>query len=65
MSTRYEILTEKARHTEHVATHRCGYRPCTVRTALWLKYQACAARWGIEPGDDTRQRDQYLTMHAA
>jgi hypothetical protein len=65
MSTRYDILTEKAKYTEHCGTHQCKAGKCDVRAALFIRWMKSAAKWGIEPGDNERQRRQYATMHAA
>lgn len=71
MSTRYDILTAKDNYNKHIADHKCrpGFDACSVRIALLLAWlggsKSAAGRWGAEPGDDARQRDQYNELHAA
>lgn len=73
MSTRYDINAAKAKHAEHVGSHKCTklnlttglYFPCDIRRALWLAWMATAARWGLEADDDARQRRQYAELRAA
>ncbi len=70
MSTRFDIRDAKEDYERHISTHKCaginpddpahGFKTCDVRTALWLRWMRTAHAWGIEPGDDTRQRKQFF-----
>jgi hypothetical protein len=72
MSTRVDILTAKAALDEHQSAHHCrpAYletdpaRRCADRVALWLAYMDTAARWGAEPGDPARVREQHAAQTA-
>jgi hypothetical protein len=58
MSTRYDIIDAKAEYNRHTCNGQCAY-PCLTKRALWLRWQQTAGKWGIEPGDNARQRDQF------
>lgn len=60
MSTRYDILDARAAVLQHMSEHRCGdLTACPVRASLRASHMTVAGRWGIEPGDDARQREQF------
>lgn len=66
MSTRVDILADKAAFDEHNQEHGCqpaylrdGAPPCPVRQALWQAYQRTAGQWGTEPGDAAKVTAQY------
>lgn len=58
MSTRFDILDAKARLYAHACDSQCNY-PCRIRIALSAERLSIAGKWGIEPGDDARQREQF------
>lgn len=58
MSTRFDILAAKSAYEDHVSAHHCR-SGCADRAAAWDAYMDTARRWGIEPGDDARQRAQF------
>lgn len=62
MSTRYDILAARDRVRNHQCNSSCGY-PCPTLRALSAEHLTIAGKWGIEPGDDERQREQYRAMH--
>ena len=65
MSTRFDILDAKETLGDHLAAHKCGeLTACPVRAGLRRTYMETAGRWGIEPGDDTRQREQFANRVA-
>ncbi len=64
MATRYDILDARTDLENHQDSHHCGLgQHCPARTAAWDRYMNTAARWGIEPGDDARQREQFHARH--
>ena len=64
MSTKFDILDAKKAYLDHLAEHHCriDHDRCPTRIALWKEYCgsrfSAAAKWGLEYGDDTRQREQ-------
>jgi hypothetical protein len=63
MSTRYDVLADKAAHGNHVNSHHCRTgEGCLTRLALWNQYMSTADLWGSEPGDDERQRQQFASQ---
>jgi hypothetical protein len=58
MSSRYDILDAKARYDAHSCDRSHAY-PCLVKRGLWQERVRIAGLWGIESGDDERQRDQF------
>jgi hypothetical protein len=72
VSTRVDILVAKAALDDHQAAHHCrpAYletdpaRRCPERVRLWRAWLDTAARWGTEPGDAARVRDQYAAQTA-
>lgn len=63
MSTRYDILDAKAEYVAHIGRHHCKVGKCDIRIALWRKWMATGGRWGIEPGDNERQRRQFFERY--
>ncbi len=64
MSTKFDILDAKAAYLAHLAEHHCriGKDKCPIRIRLMKAYnggpESMAHKWGLEYGDDTRQREQ-------
>jgi hypothetical protein len=62
MSTRYDILAAKATYQAHCSAHHCRAGKCAERARLLNAWtgppDSASGRWGIEAGDDERQRRQ-------
>lgn len=60
MSTRFDILDRKQALKDHMNEHKCGeLTTCETRSALRRDYFDTAGKWGLEYGDDERQREQF------
>ena len=59
MTTRYDILDARYDEENHSCkADKCPY-PCPVLPELRAKRYKIAERWGLDIGDDERQRRQY------
>lgn len=58
MSSRYDILDAKSRYDAHSCDRSHAY-PCLIKRSLWQERVRIAGLWGIEPGDQERQAEQY------
>lgn len=59
MSSRYDILDRKYDIDKHSCRASACVYPCPELPKLRAAMYDVAGKWGIEPGDDARQRDQF------